>query len=72
MLPTSQLHMLKLKDRIQLFPILTPEQDAALSAQFEYERWGVLEDGRVAVRFVTSWATTEAEARTLADAIEAL
>lgn len=56
----------------QLFPILTPEQDAALSAQFDYERWGTLPDGRVAVRFVTSWATTEAEARALADAIGAL
>ena len=56
----------------QLFPILTPEQDAELSARFDYERWGVLPDGRVAVRFVTSWATTEDEARVLADAIGAL
>ena len=56
----------------QLFPILTPEQDAALSAGFDYERWGVLPDGRVAVRFVTSWATTEDETRALANAIGAL
>lgn len=56
----------------QLFPILTKEQDAALSERFDYERWGETADGRVAVRFVTSWATTEAEARALADALRAL
>ena len=56
----------------QIFPVLTPEQDAALSERFAYERWGVLEDGRIAVRFVTSWATTEAEADALAQALEAL
>lgn len=56
----------------QVFPILTAPQEAALAERFAFERWGVQPDGRIAVRFVTSWATTEADARALAAAIEAL
>lgn len=56
----------------QVFPILTLEQDAALSERFAYERWGELADGRVAVRFVTSWATTAEDVKILCDAIEAM
>ena len=56
----------------QVFPVLTAEQDAALSARFAYERWGTLADGRIAVRFVTSWATTAEDTQILCDAIEAL
>ena len=41
----------------QIFAVLTEEQNAALELDFAYERWAKLEDGRVAVRFVTSWAT---------------
>ena len=56
----------------QVFPVLTAEQDAALSERFAYERWGVLPDGRIAVRFVTSWATSEADVQALCRAIEAM
>ena len=43
----------------QQFPILTQEQNKKLSENFDYEIWENLEDGRVAVRFCTSWATTD-------------
>lgn len=56
----------------QVFPILTREQEQALARRFAFERWAELPDGRVAVRFVTSWATAEADARALADALQGL
>lgn len=56
----------------QVFPVLTREQEKALAQRFAFEHWADLEDGRVAVRFVTSWATQEADARMLADALSAL
>lgn len=56
----------------QVFPVLTRAQEAALAERFAFEHWTDLPDGRVAVRFVTSWATDEADARLLADALEAL
>lgn len=42
----------------QQFVILTREQYARLSREAAFELWEALPDGRVAVRFVTSWATT--------------
>ena len=56
----------------QVFPILTEAQDAALFERFAYERWGKLADGRIAVRFVTSWATDVEDVKALCDAIEAM
>ena len=56
----------------QVFLILTPEQNADFEQRFAYERWGELADGRIAVRFVTSWATDAADVRALCDAIEAI
>ncbi len=56
----------------QVFPILTRAQEAALCKRFAFEHWEDLPDGRAAVRFVTSWATDEADARTLADALAEL
>ena len=56
----------------QVFPILTEAQDAALSERFAYERWGKLADGRIAVRFVTSWATDVEDVKALCNAIEAM
>jgi len=56
----------------QVFLILTPEQNADFEKRFAYERWGELPDGRIAVRFVTSWATDAADVRVLCDAIEAI
>ena len=43
----------------QQFPILTRRQHEALSAKFSYESWQPLDEGRLAVRFCTSWATTD-------------
>ncbi|MBP3655093.1 MAG: hypothetical protein J6K32_00175 [Clostridia bacterium] len=56
----------------QVFPVITREQEAALAERFAFEHWADLPDGRVSVRFVTSWATTEADAQLLADALGAL
>ena len=56
----------------QVFLILTPEQNADFEKRFAYERWGELPDGRIAVRFVTSWATDAADVKVLCDAIEAI
>ena len=43
----------------QQFPILTSEQDKILSEKFSYELWQPLPDNKKAVRFCTSWATTD-------------
>ena len=56
----------------QIFAVLTEEQNAALELDFAYERWATLDDGRVAVRFVTSWATTAEDCRKLVSALEAM
>ena len=56
----------------QIFAILTQEQNETLEKDFSYEIWEKLEDGKAVVRFVTSWATSEEDARKLADALEAL
>ena len=46
----------------QQFVILTPEQYERLSAQAAFHIWEALPDGRLAVRFVTSWATRPEDA----------
>ena len=56
----------------QQFPILTPEQHEALSSQFSYELWQPMDDGRLAVRFCTSWATTDEAVSELTQAISRL
>ena len=56
----------------QIFAVLTQEQNKALEQNFSYEQWEKLDGGKVAVRFVTSWATSEEDAHKLADALEAL
>ena len=56
----------------QIFAVLTEKQNAALALDFAYERWATLDDGRVAVRFVTSWATTAEDCRKLVSALEAM
>ena len=56
----------------QIFAVLTEEQNAALALDFAYERWATLDDGRVAVRFVTSWATTAEDCEKLVSALEAV
>lgn len=53
----------------QQFPILTQSQHEALSAKFSYETWQPMDDGRAAVRFCTSWATTDEAIDALTDTI---
>ena len=56
----------------QIFPIVTREQEKKLAEQVEFERWGDVDDTHVAIRFVTSWATTREDAQALAGLMEAL
>lgn len=56
----------------QIFPILTPAQISALAEDFGFETWQKLPDGRVGVRFCTSWATPASNVDTLLAAIAGL
>jgi len=56
----------------QVFPVITREQEKQLAEQIEFEHWGDVDDEHVAIRFVTSWATTEEDARALAAVMEAM
>ena len=56
----------------QQFPILTREQHEALSEKFSYETWQPMDDGRTAVRFCTSWATSDENISALIEAIHQL
>ena len=53
----------------QIFPILSREAYDRLSGICSFGFWEQLEDGRTAVRFATSWATTEADIRALIAAL---
>ncbi len=56
----------------QQFPILTPPQDRALREKFSYELWQPMTDGNLAVRFCTSWATTDEAVEELVKAVKIL
>ncbi|MBQ7733463.1 MAG: aminotransferase class V-fold PLP-dependent enzyme [Synergistaceae bacterium] len=56
----------------QQFPILTQEQNKILSAKFDYELWQPLPDNKMAVRFCTSWATTDEAIEKLVQEIKTL
>ena len=56
----------------QQFPILTAPQLDRLARDFSFERWQKLEDGRVAARFCTSWATAPENVDALLTAIQDL
>lgn len=56
----------------QQFPILTQEQHKILSAKFDYETWRPLQDNKLAVRFCTSWATTDEAIENLIQEIKTL
>lgn len=57
----------------QIFPLLPPAVATALEADYAFERWQTLDDGRIAVRLVTSWATPpDAVGAFLADAARML
>ena len=56
----------------QQFPILTQEQNEKLSENFDYELWEPLENNKAAVRFCTSWATSDDNIEKLISAIKNL
>ena len=56
----------------QVFPILTEARMEALEKDFGFEVWKKLPDGRIGVRFCTSWATPEANVDILVNAIRRL
>ena len=56
----------------QVFPIVTREQEKALMEKVEFEHWGDVDETHAAIRFVTSWATSEEDARALCAIMEAL
>ena len=56
----------------QVFPVITREQEKMLAEKIEFEHWGDVDAEHVAIRFVTSWATTEEDAKALAGIMEAL
>lgn len=53
----------------QLFPIVTAEKLAILEQAFAFNVEKKLPDGRTAIRFVTSWATTDAMVDALIEAL---
>ena len=53
----------------QVFPIVTKEKLAALEAQFAFNIEKPLDDGRYAIRFVTSFATTDEMVDALVNAL---
>ena len=56
----------------QVFPVITREQEKMLAEKIEFEHWGDVDENRVAIRFVTSWATAKEDAQALAGIMEAL
>ena len=56
----------------QQFPILTDEQAARLSENFGFSAWQNVDENRRAVRFCTSWATTDEQLDELIRVIENL
>ena len=56
----------------QVFPILTTEQVEKMDKDFGFEIWKKFPDGRIAVRFCTSWATPDANVNHLINAIKQL
>ena len=56
----------------QVFPILTQAQAEKLERRFTYSRWANLPQGRVAVRFCASWATTQENLDALEVALKTL
>ena len=54
----------------QQFLALTPEQYEKLSARVRFSFWEELADGRIVVRFATSWSTTERDLELLEEALK--
>ena len=56
----------------QIFPILSNETVAALEKNFQFETWAPVDGQNTAVRFVTSWNTTDDEVGALLTAIRTI
>ena len=56
----------------QLFPILTEQQIAQLSADFDFYLWQKVDAEHTAIRLITSWATEDSQVEALLRAIEGL
>ena len=56
----------------QQFPILTRAQREQLAAKYVFSHWTKIDENRDAVRFCTSWATTEENLAALIEDIKAL
>ena len=56
----------------QQFPILTQSQYDELSRNFVFELWQKLDNGNLAARFCTSWATSDDNINSLVNAIKEL
>ena len=54
----------------QLFPVLTVKQKKILSEKFDYEIWQTLDDGKMVVRFCTSWTTSDENVEELLSTIK--
>ncbi len=56
----------------QIFPILTQNQIEKLSANFDFYQWKKLENDKIAIRIITSWATNEEAVEKFAEEIRKL
>ena len=56
----------------QQFVVLTPTQIEQIRKTIAFETWEPIDEGHTLCRFVTSWATTEANMQELASALRAL
>lgn len=56
----------------QIFPVLDNNMIKELEKEFAFEMWKPIDDTKAAVRFVTSWATADAEVDALIKAINKL
>ncbi len=56
----------------QQFVVLTTAQKEQLMAKVLFETWEPIDNDHILCRFVTSWATTESDLQTLADALKSL
>lgn len=56
----------------QQFPIMKNEEIAELSKEFSFERWCVVNENETAVRFCSSWATTDKNLDALEKAVTTL
>jgi len=56
----------------QVFPVVTKAQEKELAERFAFEHWGDVDEAHSAIRFVTSWATTEEDVCALVEALRTL